>query len=201
MRIRKGLALGLLLAVGLLPALCLTGCGDKGGGAKKVATGGNGAKASSSAKASSGACDPTKYAQCMRDNGIPDFPDPEVDADGRIRMSMPQAADGQLIDKTVLDAATAKCKQYMPNGGQPPKLDAKELEQQQKYAKCMRENGVPNFPDPDANGGITIQNNPGDNTTDNGGGINPEDPTFKAADKACAKYQGGSKQIKSEDGK
>jgi hypothetical protein len=194
MRIRTGLVLGLLLA------LSVAGCGDKGGGAKKVATAGNGAKASSSAKASNGPFDPTKYAQCMRENGVPDFPDPEVDADGRIRMSMPQGVDGQQLDKTVLDAATAKCKQYMPNGGEPPQLDAKQLEQQRKYAQCMRENGLPNFPDPEANGGIRIQGNSGDNNADNSG-MNPDDPTFKAAEKACEKYQGGAKQIKSGDGK
>ena len=46
-----------------------------------------------------------------------------------------------------------------------------------KYARCMRSNGVPDFPDPaaDANG-------PG---LDKSSGIDITTPTFKAAERAC----------------
>jgi hypothetical protein len=43
------------------------------------------------------------------------------------------------------------------------------------FAKCMRANGVTNFPDPTGNG-IQIPN-----------GVNPASPSFQAAQKACAK--------------
>jgi hypothetical protein len=45
-----------------------------------------------------------------------------------------------------------------------------------KLAQCMRENGVPNFPDPKATGGLIIPND-----------INTSTPAFKAAQEACAK--------------
>jgi hypothetical protein len=44
----------------------------------------------------------------------------------------------------------------------------------------MRENGVPNFPDPGPNGEIRI---------DEGKlGVGPGDPEFEAAQKACARF-------------
>jgi hypothetical protein len=47
-----------------------------------------------------------------------------------------------------------------------------------KFSACMRAHGVRNFPDPSSGGGLTI--GPGT-------GINPESPTFQAAEKACRK--------------
>jgi hypothetical protein len=52
-------------------------------------------------------------------------------------------------------------------------------------AKCMREHGV-DMPDPDENGRVTIRRKATD-----GSGMNPDSPTFKAADKACRKYAPG----------
>jgi hypothetical protein len=50
-----------------------------------------------------------------------------------------------------------------------------------KYSQCMRSHGVPDFPDPNASGGINVQAGPG-------GDLNPDNPTFQAAQKACEKY-------------
>ena len=49
----------------------------------------------------------------------------------------------------------------------------------QKFASCMRKNGVPNFPDPSSNGSITIGSS---------SGINPDSPAFRKAQEACRKY-------------
>ncbi len=43
------------------------------------------------------------------------------------------------------------------------------------FAKCMRANGVPNFPDPSSGGGVNI----------GGSGINPLSPSFKLAQAKC----------------
>lgn len=42
------------------------------------------------------------------------------------------------------------------------------------FSKCMRGNGVPNFPDPASGGGIQLAS-----------GINPSSPSFKTAQAAC----------------
>lgn len=47
-----------------------------------------------------------------------------------------------------------------------------------RYSQCMRKHGEPNFPDPDSSGGISI---------DSSSGIDPQSPTFQAAQKACQK--------------
>jgi hypothetical protein len=49
------------------------------------------------------------------------------------------------------------------------------------FSACMRKNGVPNFPDPNSRGGLTINAGPGS-------GLNPNSPQFKHAQSACAKY-------------
>jgi hypothetical protein len=48
-----------------------------------------------------------------------------------------------------------------------------------QFASCMRSHGEPNFPDPDAQGNLTI--NPSS-------GIDPSSSRFQAAQRACAKF-------------
>ncbi len=45
-----------------------------------------------------------------------------------------------------------------------------------KYTACMRSHGVPNFPDPDARGTLTITVSPS---------LNPSSPLFQKAEAAC----------------
>jgi hypothetical protein len=49
------------------------------------------------------------------------------------------------------------------------------------FSKCMRANGVTNFPDPSGGGGLNIA----------GTGINPQAPAFKSAQAACFKLMPG----------
>jgi len=51
-----------------------------------------------------------KFSQCMRDNGVPDFPDP--DADGRLRGP---GHDREGDPK--FRAAQEKCREKLPGGG------------------------------------------------------------------------------------
>jgi hypothetical protein len=117
------------------------------------------------------------YAQCMRDNGLPDFPDPKIDENGELELSLPDGADP---DSESFVAAQEKCKKHLPNGGEPEKASPEALEKLQAYAKCMRDNGLPKFPDPDSDGG------PG-HIED----IDPNSPEFKAADEKCAHHMPG----------
>jgi hypothetical protein len=175
MRIRTGLALGLLL---ILPSAgCGAAKGDNG-----VATAGGSASAGPSASAAADGLTEQerglKFAQCMRDNGVPNFPDPKFSDGGGMSIDVPEGSDPQKVD-----AAMRKCQQYTPNGGEPPKADPQVAERNRKFAKCMRDNGVASFPDPGADGGIQINGNDP--------AMNPDDPKFKAAQTACAQYQPG----------
>ncbi|GAA0962475.1 hypothetical protein [Virgisporangium aurantiacum] len=160
---------GLLLAVAaaLATVLALTGCSgsDEDGG---VASAGDGPNATSSANAAQRG-DSLKFAQCMRENGVPDFKDPGGDSGGG-------ALIPQGTDQDVVKAAMEKCKQYSPNGGEPPQIDAESIERQRKFAQCMRENGVPDFPDPEGDtGGSGSQLK----------GVDTKSEAFKSAQEKC----------------
>jgi len=87
-----------------------------------------------------------KFAGCMRDNGV-DMPDP--DSEGGVAITSEASGDMEEMDK-----AFEACKDFLPNGGEPVKPSAEDLESQREFAKCMRENGI-DMPDPDPNGGMT----------------------------------------------
>lgn len=50
------------------------------------------------------------YAQCIRDNGVPDFPDP--DANGQLR-----GPGHEQQDNPTFRAAMQTCRQKLPGGG------------------------------------------------------------------------------------
>ncbi|WP_203788049.1 hypothetical protein [Paractinoplanes rishiriensis] len=114
-----------------------------------------------------------KFSQCMRDQGLTWFPDPQ--ADGRMSVSAPEG-----VTKETMDAAHEACKQFMPDGGEARQPSAEELEKVRQMAKCMRANGVPNFPDPSPEGQLSIDSSKL--------GTGPGDPTWDKAEKACAQY-------------
>jgi hypothetical protein len=82
------------------------------------------------------------------------------------------------IGKTTRTIAAA------PAGTTPtnPAVAAKQYERALKYSQCMRAHGIADFPDPSAGGGIQLS--AGGPNSD----LNPGNPTFVAAQKACQKY-------------
>jgi hypothetical protein len=153
--------------------LGLAGCGGAGAKDPQVASAQTStAKPSASASASADPDAMLHFSQCMRAQGITWFPDP---VDGKMEVAAPKGTD-----HTKMDAAQEACKKFLPNGGEPPKMSAEQLEQARNMAKCMRENGIPNFPDPDPNGELAIDASKL--------GAGPGDPTFDKAEKACAQY-------------
>jgi hypothetical protein len=115
-----------------------------------------------------------KFSQCMRDNGVSDFPDPNFSGGGGVSIDVPAGTDPAKVE-----AASAKCRQYLPNGGEPQKLDPVRLEQLRKVSQCMREHGYEDFPDP-TDEGIQVDGNKAN--------FDPADPKFQATMKECDKY-------------
>ncbi|MQA73434.1 MAG: hypothetical protein GEU88_03610 [Solirubrobacterales bacterium] len=153
-------------AAGLLAA----GCGDDGAD-------GDSAVAS---EASADSDEAVQYSECMRENGVSEFPDP---VNGRIQLRVtpgngldPNSPEWQAAQEACQDLAPAGAE----GGGAPnPEMEAAALE----YAKCMRENGVPEFPDPDVSGGgVRMQLPPG---------VAGDSPQFQAAQQACDEILSG----------
>jgi hypothetical protein len=115
-----------------------------------------------------------QFAQCMRDNGVPNFPDP--DPDGRFRgPSHEQQNDPKF------QAAQEACRDLAPGGEHENTGDPAFVEQMRQFSQCMRDNGVPDFPDPDPDGRLRGQGHEQQN-----------DPTFRAAMETCRqKLPGG----------
>jgi hypothetical protein len=89
-----------------------------------------------------------KYSECMRANGVPNFPDPS--AGGGFEF---QAGSGIDPSSSAFQAAQTKCRKLLPGGGPPAPGETSHpapgvLAQFVKIAACMREHGVPSFPDP-----------------------------------------------------
>jgi hypothetical protein len=91
-----------------------------------------------------------KFAECMRDNGVSEFPDP--DASGGLTI------DG-IVNGSSLDPSTpawkeaiAACKDLQPPGFMGTEASPEEQEVRLEFAQCMRDNGVEDFPDPAPNG-------------------------------------------------
>jgi hypothetical protein len=168
----------MLTAVPLLLLAALTACSGGGEEGPGVATAGNGATASASADPSAPAADDEErkqqFTNCMRAEGIEVQDDREA---GAIR-----------VEKRDMSAAMEKCRKYLPNGGEQPELSPEDIEKMRQYAQCMRENGLPDFPDPDPEtGGIGLGAMPGKTKQD------IEKADEKCKDKMPQIRKGGSK--------
>ena len=89
-----------------------------------------------------------RFAECMRENGVPEFPDP--DASGELTI------DG-VVNGSSLDTSTAAwkgaigaCKDLEPSGFTGHKRSSEQQTAALEFAQCIRENGVTDFPDPTA---------------------------------------------------
>jgi hypothetical protein len=176
-----------LLLMALLLTPFVAACGASGDDDPGVATLDDSGDEDDDAEGSDGA-DPAssdedleeqalEFAQCMRENGVPDFPDPQVDG-GRIIMGGPGGETGEL-DQEAVEKAMKVCEDLRPSGGGNfSEEDRQEMQDAAlEHAQCMRENGVPDFPDPEfSDDGARIQL---------GDDIDPESPAFKQAQEAC----------------
>lgn len=139
------------LAIGLgatLLSLTLAACGD-GADEPGVATAG-GATASSSPAGGGVVAEyvesQRQWVKCLREQGF-DLPDP--DAKGRVDLRAPGAPKKTDPKWSAAQNACAKYNLPVPEGVEDkPVLTAEEIAHKRAFAKCMRENGVADFPDP-----------------------------------------------------
>jgi hypothetical protein len=97
-----------------------------------------------------------RFAQCMRDNGVSAFPDPNASGS----FTIDQIANGSSVDTSsaAFQQALSACKDQEPAGFAGTKRTPQQQENALKFAQCIRENGVPDFPDPTADGPLVDTN-------------------------------------------
>jgi hypothetical protein len=97
-----------------------------------------------------------KFAECMRGNGVSEFPDPNASGDFAYGIKAGSSLDPSTA---AWQQAIGACKDLEPPGFMPKTLTTQEIDARLKFAQCIRENGVPDFPDPTENGPlINVQN-------------------------------------------
>jgi hypothetical protein len=88
---------------------------------------------------------PLGFARCMRANGVPAFPDP-TPGRGAVRVPV-----GSNPAAPAFEAAQASCAKLVPGSGPPGSgsgPSAQTMAKLHRIAVCMRQHGVPQFPDP-----------------------------------------------------
>jgi hypothetical protein len=118
-----------------LVALIGAGCGSNAPSETGAARTGGDKQAADHGKA-------VKFAECIRNHGVGDFPDP--DAKGEF-------VYGVSVTPAVWTKAVDACKDLQPPGSLSSKRSPKQQTASLRFAQCVRDNGVKDFPDP-ANG-------------------------------------------------
>lgn len=90
----------------------------------------------------------TTFSACMRDHGVKEFPDP--DASGELTIDAVVNGSSIDTDGPVWKDAIAACKDLQPAGFTGRKRGGDQQEQALRFAQCIRDNGVEDFPDPAA---------------------------------------------------
>jgi hypothetical protein len=149
LRCRRPPILGSLVAVAAF-ALLAAGCG-----------GGHSSGVASVVSTTTGATTTTQttqngllaFSRCMRSNGMPNFPDPQRFVGGNVKLTIHQLAPSQ--------AALSACDHLLPTNGGGSQETAQQtrtqLADELSFARCMRSHGVGRFPDPTAQGGLSVE--------------------------------------------
>ncbi len=132
-------------------AVAIAGCGgssnpdvahlSSGRGSASASSEGGGASPPSTASPEQAG---VAFAKCMRSHGLPTFPDPSAGG-GLFRVGA-----GINPSSPAFKTAQAKCQKLMPGGGigSGPPPSTRTLARFLNIARCMRQHGISQFPDP-----------------------------------------------------
>jgi hypothetical protein len=135
---------------------------------------------------------PTKFvdewAACERAHGDLHQPVPTIDAHGVINITAPFASPGSVHIRGGPEPATGTCSTYLNKARRALRAahpvrdpNGPDHATQLHYVRCMRANGVPKFPYPEAHSS---------KTNFNGTGINPDSPAVLRENNLCGKKLG-----------
>ena len=137
-----------------------------------------------------------EVAQCVRNNGLPGFPDPYFD-NGELKLppvdSNVEQQGQALLDGVCrevwqrLEAVLPDKQQEGPAADEPRlRMSAEDLEKLKRFTECVRGHGIPNWPDADETGEYHLGS--AGLPEGLGKGERPIDATFRDALKACDEF-------------
>jgi hypothetical protein len=154
-------------------ALLAVGCG----GSNHPSVAGSASSTTNNASDSTSALSGVAYAQCMRNHGIHDFPDPTPGAGIAFQINAGPGSDLSANDPR-FQAADQACRSLLPGGGKQARpASAQKITEEVKWAACMRAHGLPSFPDPNAQGAFDSSK------------MDDASPLFQKASQACTSLQ------------
>jgi hypothetical protein len=146
-------AAGLLVAAVAVAAL--SGCSSGGSGVSPTA--------SPTADVQQALTIGRSFAQCARTHGQPNFPDPTIDQKGRLDFGTGNTDNKDIDIKQAMIAAQDACGsilQQLPAGmrdhGERAAPSAEDMQHLRQFAQCMRQHGMPDWPDPKPDGTFPI---------------------------------------------
>lgn len=180
---RKRVAGPLLLTLSAVTAgIFVVGCSSDSGSSASGDIPGSDHTSSSSTSNTNNAG--VAYAKCMREHGVSNFPDPDQASSGGMKVVVPKSVDQT---STTFKSAQAACQNllYQGNAGNAAGTRPFDATKVAAWAKCLRQNGLPNFPDPQVNGDAII-------IDANAAGVTGrDDPKFAKAAAACYSIRPG----------
>ena len=102
---------------------------------------------------------PLLATRCLRQHGLPNLPSPFLATSGPAKGQVVLDKQGlAAYPSSVVSQATAACSAAMAalSGGPNAAPSAHELQALLAFAHCVRNHGVPNFPDPNSQGGFDL---------------------------------------------
>ncbi|HWB21673.1 MAG TPA: hypothetical protein VG652_02160 [Gaiellaceae bacterium] len=146
------LILGSVVPLAVL-SLLAAGCGGGGGSAPGIAS----VASSTTATTTPAQNGLLAFSACMRSNGMPNFPDPQHFVGGNVKLTLHQLGTGN----PKFQAAISACNHLLPSNGGGSSDTAQEqrtkIADGLSFARCMRSHGVARFPDPSAQGDLTVE--------------------------------------------
>jgi len=119
----------------------------------------------------------------MRANGVTNFPD--LGSSGMIigAGNGTLSINGVSVNAPAYRAARPKCQKYLPHQQLTQEQAAQQTQRDLRFANCMRDHGVSNYPDPKPN-----SSSGGSEQAVHLQGINLSAPAFRAAAQHCGGF-------------
>jgi hypothetical protein len=130
---------GLAGLIGLIGSGCGSDASSESGTAGGTPTASSTSTPSGAAKKLTARDKAVKFAECIRAHGVRDFPDPN---------EKNQFEYGVSVSAAVWMKATTACKDLQPPGTLSGKRTPKQQSAGIRFAQCVRDHGVKDFPDP-----------------------------------------------------
>jgi hypothetical protein len=161
LRCRRPLILTSVVAVAAF-SLVAAGCGGRGSPGVASITSSTVSSAAGSSATTSQSHALLLAGRCLRQHGIPNLPDPTIASSGPAKgqaildKQFLHAVPSSVLNNAMLACRTALGQAGIGNGPNAGARTPQEIQDGLAFARCVRNHGIPNFPDPNSQGDFNL---------------------------------------------